>query len=83
MELAESTLTSGFFFLVRTLNLRIGCVLGFIVSSTLLFGVLNSSANTLLICFAADPFKFHKNHPELSQDLRRAWSQQVWEPTTA
>eukprot|EP00546_Thalassionema_frauenfeldii_P008208 CAMPEP_0178914638 /NCGR_PEP_ID=MMETSP0786-20121207/11545_1 /TAXON_ID=186022 /ORGANISM="Thalassionema frauenfeldii, Strain CCMP 1798" /LENGTH=586 /DNA_ID=CAMNT_0020587585 /DNA_START=198 /DNA_END=1958 /DNA_ORIENTATION=- len=61
----------------------IGCALGFIVSSTLLFGVLNSSANTLLICFAADPFTFHKNHPELSQDLRRAWSQQVWEPTTA
>jgi len=58
----------------------IGCALGFVTSATLLFGVLNASAKTLLVCFAADPYEFHKHHPGLSQDLRDAWSHQVWEP---
>jgi hypothetical protein len=35
--------------------------------------------NTVLVCFAAGPFEFHKNHPTLSQEMRDAWAQQVWE----
>ena len=42
---------------------------------------MDASLNTVLVCFAAGPFEFHKNHPRLSQEMRDAWAQQVWEPT--
>lgn len=56
-------------------------MLGFTLSNVLLLGVVGSAVNTILICFAAGPFEFHKNHPLLSQELRDVWSQQVWEPS--
>lgn len=59
----------------------IGSVIGFILSDILLLGVVGSAVNTVLVCFAAGPFEFDKNHPQLSREMRDAWSQQVWEPT--
>eukprot|EP00977_Amphora_coffeiformis_P020394 scaffold8210_cov175-Amphora_coffeaeformis.AAC.2 len=58
----------------------IGTVLGYVLSNILLLGVVGSAVNTVLICFAAGPFEFDKNHPRLSREMREVWSQQVWEP---
>jgi len=57
----------------------LGSVLGFVLSNILLMGVVGGALNTVLVCFAAGPFEFHKNHPRLSQTMRDMWSQQVWE----
>lgn len=59
---------------------RIGSVLGFCLANVLLLGVVGSAVNTVLVCFAAGPFEFDKNHPRLSREMREVWSQQVWEP---
>lgn len=58
----------------------IGSVLGYVLSNILLVGVVGSAVNTILVCFAAGPFEFDKNHPRLSREMREVWSQQVWEP---
>jgi hypothetical protein len=59
----------------------LGSVLGYVLSSVLLMGVVGSAVNTVLVCFAAGPFEFDKNHPRLSREMREVWSQQVWEPS--
>lgn len=58
-----------------------GSLLGYVLSNILLLGVIGSAANTVLVCFAAGPFEFDKNHPKLSREMREIWSQQVWEPS--
>jgi hypothetical protein len=58
----------------------IGFFLGFILSNILLLGLAGSAVNTILVCFAAEPFEFDRNHPHLSREMREVWSQQVWEP---
>ncbi|KAG7368432.1 plasma-membrane choline transporter family protein [Nitzschia inconspicua] len=58
----------------------IGFILGFILSNILLLGVVGSAVNTILVCFAAEPFQFDRHHPHLSREMREVWSQQVWEP---
>lgn len=58
----------------------LGSILGFVLSNILLLGVVGSAVNTVLVCFAAGPFEFDKNHPRLSREMRDIWSQQVWEP---
>jgi hypothetical protein len=58
-----------------------GYLLGYVLSNILLLGVIGSAANTILVCFAAGPFEFDKNHPKLSREMREVWSQQVWEPS--
>ena len=58
----------------------IGFFLGFILSNILLLGLAGSAVNTILVCFAAEPFEFDRNHPHLSSEMREVWSQQVWEP---
>ncbi|GKY92596.1 hypothetical protein MPSEU_000229700 [Mayamaea pseudoterrestris] len=55
-----------------------GSVVGYALSSIFLVGVVGSAVNTVLVCFAADPFIFDKNHPTLSREMRESWSQQVW-----
>ena len=61
----------------------IGSVLGYVLSNILLLGVVGSAVSTILVCFAAGPIDFDKNHPRLSQEMREVWSQQVWEPATS
>lgn len=58
----------------------IGSVLGYVLSNVVLLGVVGSAVHTILVCFAADPFQFDKNHPRLSREMRESWTQQVWEP---
>lgn len=57
----------------------LGGSFGFVLSNILLLGVVGSAVNTILVCFAAGPFEFDKNHPRLSREMRDMWSQQVWE----
>jgi Plasma-membrane choline transporter len=54
----------------------LGAVLGLVVNS-ILFSVVSSSVNTVLVCFASSPFDFGRNHPELSAEMRAAW-REVW-----
>eukprot|EP00980_Cylindrotheca_fusiformis_P018400 scaffold6052_cov118-Cylindrotheca_fusiformis.AAC.13 len=57
----------------------IGAVAGFVLSNILLVGVVGSALNTVLVCFAAEPFEFDKNHPRLSDEMRDVWTALVWE----
>jgi hypothetical protein len=58
----------------------VGSVIGYVMSNILMLGIVGSAVNTILVCFAAGPFEFDKNHPRLSAEMRQAWTQQVWEP---
>jgi len=53
-----------------------GVVVGLVVTSVL-FGVVSSSVNAVLVCFAASPVDFENVHPELSHEMRSAW-REVW-----
>ena len=53
-----------------------GVALGIVVTSVL-FGIVSSSVNAVLVCFAASPVDFESNHPELSHEMRSAW-REVW-----
>mmetsp|Transcript_13595 Transcript_13595/g.37566 ORF Transcript_13595/g.37566 Transcript_13595/m.37566 type:complete len:1008 (-) Transcript_13595:126-3149(-) len=58
----------------------IGSVLGYVLSNILLLGVVGSAVNTIIVCFAAAPLDFDKNHPRMSREMREVWSQHVlWE----
>lgn len=45
--------------------------------STVLFGIISSSVNAVIVCFAANPVNFEMNHPTLSHEMRSAW-REVW-----
>jgi hypothetical protein len=51
-------------------------VIGLVVTSVL-FGIISSSVNAVLVCFAASPVDFENSHPELSHEMRAAW-REVW-----
>jgi hypothetical protein len=55
---------------------RIGALVGLVVSSVL-FGIISSSVNAVIVLFAASPVDFEQNHPKLSEDMRKAW-REVW-----
>jgi len=47
-------------------------LIGIVISVTTL-SVVDSSVNTVLVCFAEAPAEFEENHPELSSQMRSAW----------
>eukprot|EP00934_Nitzschia_sp_Nitz4_P004156 Nitzschia sp. Nitz4//scaffold153_size53422//13539//19613//NITZ4_006760-RA/size53422-processed-gene-0.20-mRNA-1//-1//CDS//3329537259//4146//frame0 len=54
----------------------VGGMVGLVVSSVL-FGIISSSVNAVIVSFAASPLDFQNNHPELSSQMRTAW-REVW-----
>lgn len=54
----------------------IGALVGLVVSSVL-FGIISSSVNAVIVLFAASPVDFEQNHPRLSEEMRNAW-REVW-----
>ena len=54
----------------------VGALVGFVVSSVL-FGIISSSVNAVIVLFATSPVDFEQNHPELSEEMRNAW-REVW-----
>jgi hypothetical protein len=56
--------------------LSIGGLVGLVVSSVL-FGIISSSVNSVIVLFAASPVHFEQNHPDLSEEMRNAW-REVW-----
>jgi hypothetical protein len=54
----------------------VGFILGVVVTSVL-FGIVGSSVNAVLVCFATSPLDFENNHPQLSHEMRAAW-REVW-----
>ena len=55
----------------------IGSVLGYVLSNIMLLGVVGSAVNSIMVCFAAGPFDFDKNHPHLYREMRDVWGQQM------
>ena len=53
-----------------------GAVVGLALTSVL-FGVISSAVNTVLVCFASSPVDLARNHPEISDEMRDAW-REVW-----
>ncbi|VEU37624.1 unnamed protein product [Pseudo-nitzschia multistriata] len=54
----------------------VGALVGLVVSSVL-FGIISSSVNAVIVLFATSPVDFEQNHPELSEEMRTAW-REVW-----
>lgn len=50
----------------------IGTLVG-VVLSNVLFSIISSSVDAVIICFAGSPDEFEKNHPKMSQEVRLAW----------
>ena len=75
-DLTHFALYSKIAHIISPLNYRIGFVVG-IVLSTVLFSIIDSSVCAVIVCFAASPVEFHRNHPELSHEMRHAWKE-VW-----
>ncbi|KAL3789049.1 hypothetical protein ACHAWO_004606 [Cyclotella atomus] len=44
-----------------------------LVVSAVTFSVVDSSVNTVIVCFAEGPAEFDQNHPDLSEDMREGW----------
>lgn len=59
-----------------TVSFGTGFVVGLVLTSVL-FGIISSSVNAVIICFASCPVDFEENHPELSHEMRDAW-REVW-----
>mmetsp|Transcript_21370 Transcript_21370/g.42885 ORF Transcript_21370/g.42885 Transcript_21370/m.42885 type:complete len:807 (+) Transcript_21370:83-2503(+) len=57
-------------------SFTIGFLVG-IVLSTVLFSIIESSVQGVIVCFAGSPVEFQRNHPELSHEMRHAWKE-VW-----
>lgn len=55
---------------------RIGLGVGLVLTSVL-FAIISSSVNAVIVCFAGSPLEFEQNHPELSAEMRSAWGE-VW-----
>lgn len=66
----------GFFFLGplgSAYSFFVGLILG-MLSCNILFGVVTSAVNTIVVCFAESPNQLRLNHPpELYQKLTQAW----------
>lgn len=54
----------------------IGFMVG-VVLSIVLFSIIDSSVCAVIVCFAGSPVEFHRNHQELSHEMRHAW-REVW-----
>jgi Plasma-membrane choline transporter len=54
----------------------VGTVIGLVLSN-IVFSVVSSAVNTVLICFASSPVEFEANHSLLSSEMRQAW-REVW-----
>jgi hypothetical protein len=63
-------------FAISTPIRSVGLLVGLVVSSVL-FGIISSSVNAVIVLFAASPVDFEQNHPKLSEDMRKAW-REVW-----
>jgi hypothetical protein len=59
-----------------TVAFVVGVVNGLVLTSVL-FSVISSSVNAVLVLFASSPVDFDRNHPQLSDDMRNAW-REVW-----
>jgi Plasma-membrane choline transporter len=53
-----------------------GVIIGLVLPSVV-FSLISSSVNAVLVCFASSPLDFERQHPELSHEMRSAW-REVW-----
>ena len=53
-----------------------GVIIGLVLPS-IVFSLISSSVNAVLVCFASSPLDFEQCHPELCREMRAAW-REVW-----
>jgi hypothetical protein len=53
-----------------------GVIIGLVLPSVV-FSLITSAVNAVLVCFASSPVDFERQHPELSHNMRAAW-RDVW-----
>jgi hypothetical protein len=41
--------------------------------ASIIFGVVNSGVDTIIVLFAEAPKEFQENHPQLSMEMNEAW----------
>lgn len=51
----------------------VGFLMGFLFASIGL-GVVASAVNTVIVCYCEAPAEFQNNHPQLSAEMRAAWT---------
>ena len=68
--------SSGPIFSLTRFLFRIGLGVGLVLTSVL-FAIISSSVNAVIVCFAGSPLEFEQNHPDLSAEMRSAWGE-VW-----
>ena len=51
-----------------------GLLLGFLASSSVVFGVVASAVDTIIVLFAEAPAELKENHPQLGQELEDTWT---------
>lgn len=56
----------------KSIAFSIGFFVG-LTSSKILFSVITSAVNTVVVCFAGNPVELQRNHPECSILMRTAW----------
>lgn len=54
-------------------TLVLGIIIGMVLSS-IMFAVVNSAADTIIVLFAEAPLEFQQNHPNLAAEMNYAWS---------
>jgi hypothetical protein len=45
-----------------------------LVLSNIVLGVVSSAVNTVIVCYCEAPAEFERNHPQLSAEMRGAWT---------
>jgi len=50
-----------------------GFLMGYLFASIAL-GVVASAVNTVIVCYCEAPAEFQQNHPQLSNEMRTAWT---------
>lgn len=52
----------------------IGFTMGLLLSN-IVVAIVSSALNTMFCCYASRPIEFHKNHTDLSSNLRQKWKE--------
>ena len=50
-----------------------GFLMGLLIS-TIALSVVGSAVNTVIVCYCEAPGEFQSNHPQLSTEMRAAWT---------
>uniref|UniRef100_A0A7S1ZHT6 Choline transporter-like protein n=1 Tax=Ditylum brightwellii TaxID=49249 RepID=A0A7S1ZHT6_9STRA len=62
----------GYIYAPTPMAFCIGFIFGFFISSAMM-NVIKKATNTLIVCYADSPAMLEESHPELAQEIAKAW----------